>query len=197
MFMKHALFSKFALPFLAVSLAAPAFAQDDPASDGPEPKVNQLIVYGDDPCPQSATDDEIVVGGRLPEEDRYRVPEIFRGNPNAVQNQSWASRVESFERVGRFGTDSCSPVGLGGFTGCTQSLVRGYNAENKVENRVDWNKLVAKERARRAGMIDAEAAAIEAEVVAEEERARRAKAQTSDDDAAANAEAAEPLPDPR
>lgn len=179
----------------ALALTAPALAQEAPS--GPEPKVNQLIVYGDDPCPESTRADEITVCGRLPEGDRYRIPQIFRDDPNKVQNQSWAARAESFETVGRFGTNSCSPVGLGGFTGCTQSLVRAYRGEQSVDNRVDWNKLVAKERQRRLGMIDAEAAEEEARVVAEEERARRAKAQTSDDDPAANAEDAAPLPEPK
>jgi hypothetical protein len=181
---------------LALTLSAPALAQEEPT--GPEPKVNQLIVYGDDPCPESTKADEITVCGRLPEGDRYRIPQIFRDNPNKIENQSWAARAEAFETVGRFGTNSCSPVGLGGFTGCTQSLVRAYRGEQTVDNRVDWNKLVAKERQRRLGNIDAEAAAEEARVVAEEEeRARRAKAQTSDDDPATAAADAEPLPDPR
>jgi hypothetical protein len=179
-------------------LSAPVSAQSDEAPTGPaasEAKVNQLIIYGDDECPPSKSDDEITVCGRMPEQERYRVPMILRDNPNSAANLSWAQRVESLERVGRFGTDSCSPVGLGGFTGCTQSLVRGYNAEKTIDNRVAWTKLVAAERARRAGLIDAQADEVEAQL-AKEETERVARAQTSDDDPATAAADAEPLPLP-
>src|SRR3546814_939341 len=46
-------------------------------------------------------------------------------------------RVVAMERVGRFGTDSCSPVGLGGFTGCTQQLLEGAKAERQAADKTD------------------------------------------------------------
>jgi hypothetical protein len=83
--------------------ATPASAQQ-PGVPAPEaaaaapinrdPRVNQLIVYGEDPCPQS-TNDEIIVCARLPEDDRYRIPERLRNDPNAPANQSWASARRS------------------------------------------------------------------------------------------------------
>ncbi len=186
-------------PALALALmatAAPALAQrDDAPAPGPEPRINQLVVYGDDPCPESKDPNEITVCGRMPESERYRIPEIFRDDPNKTRSQSWSARVESLERVGRFGTDSCSPVGLGGFTGCTQSLVRGWAGERKVDNRVDWAKLVEKERQRRLGLIDAEAEAVERQLAAEE-TARRAREAAREADPETAAVEAEPLPDP-
>ncbi len=50
----------------------PAAAQDQ-AGD----KVNTVIVYGEDECPQS-TGGDIVVCARMDESERYRIPEALR-----------------------------------------------------------------------------------------------------------------------
>src|SRR5690349_2906636 len=106
-------------PFLALAAlalsASPALAQDPEPLDGS--KVNQLIVYGDDPCPRS-TDAEITVCARKPESDRFRIPENLRDDPNAPVNEAWINRAESLEYVGRTGIGSCSTVGQGGMIGC-------------------------------------------------------------------------------
>jgi hypothetical protein len=94
--------------------AAPALAQNA--------KVSEIIVYGTDPCPRS-TDDEIVVCARKPEGERYRIPERLRQGGSLQSRQSWAARARQFETVGRTGTNSCSPVGPGGWTGCTEQLI--------------------------------------------------------------------------
>ena len=65
----------FALTLIASAAALPAAAQET-VVDGE--KINQVIVYGEDKCEQSSPD-EIVVCSRLPETERYRVPQIFRG----------------------------------------------------------------------------------------------------------------------
>src|SRR5688572_15000906 len=91
----------------AATLAAPALAQQPgvPAPEAaaaapinPDPRVNQLIVYGEDPCPQS-TNDEIIVCARLPEDDRYRIPARLRNDPNAPANQSWAQRAAELSYI--------------------------------------------------------------------------------------------------
>src|SRR5918996_799994 len=72
----------------AAAAAPPAGrTQGPPVAD---PRVNQLIIYGDDPCPQS-TSDEIIVCARLPEGDRYRIPPNLRENPEDPENQSWTT----------------------------------------------------------------------------------------------------------
>lgn len=149
----------------AALVATPASAQDN-AGD----KVSQVIVYGDDACPQSANDEEIVVCARMPEGERYRIPEMFRNDPNKPSEQAWTNRVVALERAGAFGTDSCSPAGMGGFTGCTRNLINRAYAEKRQQDNVDWAKLTAEERQKRLDRIDAEAEAIEARVRAEEER---------------------------
>ena len=98
-----------------VAPAAPALAQNS--------KVSEIIVYGTDPCPRS-TDDEIVVCARKPETERYRIPERLRQGGSLQSRQSWAARARTFETVGATGTNSCSPVGPGGFTGCLNQLTR-------------------------------------------------------------------------
>jgi hypothetical protein len=166
------------LPLFALILAGSAAAMPAAAQSGPTnvDKINQVIVYGNDRCEQSSPD-EIVVCNRMPESERYRVPPMLRGNPLDVRNEAWANKVVSLERVGRFGTDSCSPTGLGGFTGCTQALVAGAKAERQAADKTDWQAMIADERAKRIAGIDAASDQVEAAVVAEEKAlAERQKA---------------------
>ena len=95
--------------------AAPALAQNS--------KVSEIIVYGTDPCPRS-TDDEIVVCARKPETERFRIPERLRQGGSLQSRQAWAARARAFETVGATGTNSCSPVGPGGFTGCVNQVIK-------------------------------------------------------------------------
>ena len=154
----------FALILAGTALSVPAAAQQATV-DGE--KVNQVVVYGDDQCPKSA-DDEILVCAKLPEGERYRVPEMLRGNPLDVRNEAWANKVVAVELIGRFGTDSCSPSGLGGFTGCTQALVAGAKAERQAADKTDWQAMIADERAKRLAGIDSASDEVEAAVLAEE-----------------------------
>lgn len=141
---------------LAVSLAAPAGAQD--AGE----KVNQLIVYGDDPCPQSQ-EGEITVCARKDEAERYRIPEALR-EPQSPENRAWTDRVVAYETVGSFGTMSCSPVGPGGMTGCLGKLIDAAYAEKKGDPNIRFSELIAAEREKRLSTIDADAAETQARV---------------------------------
>jgi hypothetical protein len=149
-----------AATFLA---AAPAAAQTTVA----EPKISQVIVYGDDVCPTS-TDDTIVVCARKPDKERYRIPENLRGDPNAPENQAWAARATELQYVGRSGIGSCSPVGPGGASGCFNDIVRQARAERGVRDEVNWNALIESARRERLGKIDEQAEAEEADAKAEE-----------------------------
>ncbi|EQB10720.1 hypothetical protein L288_03720 [Sphingobium quisquiliarum P25] len=159
--------------------AGPAEAQA-PAAGAAAPgseRVNLVIVYGDDPCPQSEGSD-IVVCARKGEEERYRIPEPLRGDPNAPANQAWGERVKSMEYVGRTGTESCSATGPGGFTGCFNQLARLAKAERQQADNASWKDLVEAERARRLSTIDADSREIEARAVAEEKAKAAGTAQT-------------------
>jgi len=111
----------FALSLLLV--AAPA----DPADSE---RISTLVVYGDDPCPRSSTD-EIVVCARQPENERYRIPKVLREQKkNAARDGSWAGTARVLEYVSRRGLpDSCSPIGSYGQTGC----FRRFLEENRRE----------------------------------------------------------------
>lgn len=137
--------------------APPAPASPDTAvAAGPDDlRVNQLIVYGDDPCPQS-TEAEITVCARRPESDRYRIPENLRTADDPESN-SWTNRAIELSYVGRTGTESCSPVGAGGFTGCFNQIVAAARAERANRDEVNWNRLIEQARQERLGRIDEQA----------------------------------------
>ncbi len=96
------------------AIDTPALAQNS---------IAEIIVYGADPCPRS-TDDQVVVCARKPESERYRIPEKLRSTGSPQQRESWANKAKLLETVGATGTNSCSPVGPGGFTGCLTRVVK-------------------------------------------------------------------------
>lgn len=116
-------------------VAGAAVAQPAEEEAPPPEKVSTLIVYGDDPCPRGAGN-EIIVCGREPESERYRVPKRFRGKKTEPAQQAWSNTVRELEYVSRIGTpNSCSPVGSGGATGCYQMLLRQARAEREQAQR--------------------------------------------------------------
>ena len=148
------------LPLSALAfVAAPAAAQDD-AGD----KVNMVIIYGDDDCP-SSTETEITVCARKAESERYRIPETLRSSGSPA-NVAWAERVEKLETVGRFGTMSCSPVGAGGVTGCTQEMIDAAYADRENNSDVRFGQLIENARQERLSTIDEDAAETQRDVEA-------------------------------
>lgn len=141
----------------AALLPAPAAAQD-----GAGDKVNTLIIYGDDQCPESAAD-QITVCARLAEGERYRIPQNLRQS-SSPQNEAWANKVLSYETVGNFGPLSCSPVGLGGELGCTAQMIEQAYAEKASGQDVRFAQLIAAAREERLSTIDSEAADTQARV---------------------------------
>lgn len=166
--------------FLALSLSGTAVhAKGGQTVVADSEKVKQVIVYGADPCPTS-TGDEIMVCARLPDKDRYRIPKELRSDPNDPKTQSWMNRAESIEYVGRSGTDSCSPVGAGGATGCFAQIARAAKAERKaMMGDASWSNLVAAEREKRLSTIDADSDKIEAQAKADEAADAKAAAATT------------------
>ena len=137
-------------------LPAPEAAQ---AAASAEPRVNQLVIYGEDPCPRGS-DNEIIVCARLPENDRYRIPPSLSDNPNDSRNQSWANRATELSFVGRSGIGSCSTAGPGGMTGCLGQILQQARAERRSDG-VDWTGMIEqarRDRMRRIGEAEAEEA---------------------------------------
>ncbi len=179
-----------ALPLFALAvLGAPAAAQDTGGD-----KVRMVIVYGEDavPPPQG---DEIVVIARLPENDRYRIPEVLRFSDDP-SNMAWARRVERLDMVGAFGSMSCSPAGLGGFTGCTQQLINAAAADRRDGADARFSELIAAARAERLSTIDAEAAETQARVESLEKQYME-RLEKERDAALPGEEAATALPAPK
>lgn len=120
----------------ALALPGVAFAQDgeDAAQDGPPERVRSVILYGDEKCPES-TEEEIVVCARE-EDSPYRIPSNLRESVERPDATSWAVRVEDMMDANRVGLpNSCSPVGSGGQTGCTQEMLEQWRAERRLRRR--------------------------------------------------------------
>lgn len=143
-----------------VALASPLLAQEQVETG--DDSYNMVIVYGDDACPQS-TADQIVVCARKGEGERFRIPERLRTSDSGA-NVAWAERVERLEMVGSFGAMSCSPSGAGGYTGCTQEMIKAAYADKANGSDVRFGQLVAEARAERLSTIDADAADEQARV---------------------------------
>ncbi len=171
---------------IALALAAPALAQETS-----EAKVNQLIVFGDDLCPQSS-DDTITVCARKAESERFRIPEELR-ETYSPQNEAWNNKVLAYERVGRTGTMSCSPTGAGGWTGCSGQLIEQAYAEKDSAPELRFSELIAAEREKRLATVDQEAAETQARVEElEKQMDERKRAAERGEDPFADA----PLPKP-
>lgn len=177
-----------AIAAASVATAAPVAAQEDPAGE----KVNALIVYGNDKCPEPKGD-EITICARKPEAERYRIPQGLRETPS-TKSESWNTRVLAYERMGKTGTLSCTPTGPGGWTGCSQKLIDQAYAEKKGGVDVQFGKMIDEERAKRMSTVDADAAATQARVEqAEKDYEAREKAEAEK----AEQQKAAPSPDPK
>jgi hypothetical protein len=186
---------------LALAASGPSVAQELDGPTLPDEKINQLIVYGNDVCPESKGD-EIVVCARLGEGERYRIPTSLRTDPNDLSNQAWGQRVMAYEYVGASGTMSCSPSGAGGFTGCGLKAIDTAYAEKAQDPGITFGRLIAAERAKRMAGIDAEAAEVEERTIEFEkgrtEREARLQAELEAREAAEQSGAdAEALPEPK
>jgi hypothetical protein len=140
---------------------------------GTDPKINTVILFGDDQCPES-TDDQINVCAILVEADRYRIPPSLRSDPNDIRNESWTNRVIGYQYVGREGTMSCSASGAGGFTGCGLKEIDQAYAEKAKDPGLAFGLMIAEERRKRLAGIDSEAEEVEQRVKQfEKERAEK------------------------
>ena len=96
-------------------------------------RVSEIIVYGTDPGPRS-TDDDVVVCARRPEAERFRIPEVLRENGTLQERQSWTKQAEALATVGATGIGSCSAVGPGGPSGCTQQEINRAFRERREQD---------------------------------------------------------------
>ena len=117
----------------ATLLAVPvsAYAQD---AGGTPQRVRSVTITGDEKCPQGKGD-EIVICTTV--EDPYRIPKELRGSgPIPPQRQSWVNRVAADEQTSRVAAglpNTCSVVGSGGATGCSQAAARAWAAARRAK----------------------------------------------------------------
>ncbi len=115
-------------------IASPAFAQPEP----PPERIFNLIVYGDEPCPQSDDPEDIVVCARKPESERYRIPKKLREKPDVVGGPGWGSQVATMENAQRqILPNSCSAIGSNGFTGCNAARLAQWFAERRMQKQAE------------------------------------------------------------
>ena len=171
-----------AAPLCLAAFAAPAAAQQ-PGVPSPETaraqgqtgstlapsvadvadlRVNQVVIFEGDTCPQSSNAQEITVCAVLPSSERFRIPENLRNDPNAPENQSWTNKAIALSYVGASGVGSCSTAGAGGFAGCNQQLINQAVAERRGRPEVNWARLIEQARQERLAGINTAAAEAEA-----------------------------------
>ena len=116
---------------LAALLSAAALFPVAALATDPPSRQSTLVVYGNDPCPTTGPDNEVVVCACRPEEERYRIPRRIR--ERQPTETSWASRVEGLDEESRqMRPNSCSVVGSNGFTGCSSAMIRQWYAERRA-----------------------------------------------------------------
>lgn len=140
------------------SIAAMATASPLAAQDKAGDKVNMVIAYDESECPEQSTEGEIVICQIVVEAERYRIPSNLRTS-DLPQNRSWSERVESIRYIGEFGTMSCEPAGAGGFTGCTDKLIKQAYGERAESENIRFAQLIEQARQERLSTIDEDAAA--------------------------------------
>jgi hypothetical protein len=89
-------------------------------------------------CRAADSDDILVCGRRRP--DRYRLPDREKPFDPAGNMESVARERRRWAEGGEAGSQSCGPVGPGGWTGC---LIQQWERE-KQQNQ--WGKNVPKSR---------------------------------------------------
>ena len=114
--------------------------------DAQEPRINQLIVYGNDPCPreQRATRSSSAPASPRPSATGSR--QVCATIPTIPGNQSWADRATALEYVGRTGTGSCRPVGAGRLHRLLQPDHPPGPRRARGADDVNWTRLIEQAR---------------------------------------------------
>lgn len=112
--------------FAIAALIAPMLVPTAPVAAQRNSNEQVLVIFGNDTCPR----DTICV--RRSESERFRIPQELRRVEPSGQSNSWAARARSMEYAGASGTNSCTPVGAGGWTGCYQQMLRPAREERRA-----------------------------------------------------------------
>lgn len=113
------------LAMIATAVPAIAWAQTGVSDERP---IRQVVIYGNDRCPDSS-ESEVVVCARRPEAERNRIPPNLRETPPDPEGRSWSDRARALDAASPDGLNSCSPVGPAGMIGCRQDQVDRWREE--------------------------------------------------------------------
>ena len=124
-------------PALLPLAAAFLFAAPNPAQAEPPERTTTAVVYGNEKCPEPEDPEEIVVCGKRPETERYRIPKEFREDKSKRPDEvAWGSRVGLLEEASRANIPgSCTPVGSYGQTGCRQQMINSWYQDRAARQR--------------------------------------------------------------
>ncbi len=150
---RFAMITSFAAPFALLAFASPAAAQDQGGD-----RVNMVIAYDEDDCPEPTIEGELVVCQIVVEAERYRIPSNLRQS-DSPENNARSLEVQSIRYISDFGAMSCTPTGAGGFTGCTQQFIDQAYAERAEGENIRFSQLIEEARQERLSTIDGDAAA--------------------------------------
>ena len=122
------------LALIALALPAATIAQDRQAESGQPPqRIRDVTLTAGQRCP-AGTATEVVVCHTL--DNPYRIPKSLRNDgPIPPANQSWATRTQMVDQVGRVAgglPDTCSAVGTGGQSGCAMQTNQQWAAEQRA-----------------------------------------------------------------
>lgn len=132
-----------------------ASAQETEATGEVPERVDQLIVYDDADCPKDTSDTLascIVVTGESP----YRVPATLRPGPPTRRDETAAEQALILLRPVS-GQGSCSASGAGAVYGCSGLAYTDWKTARAKGTGAYYAGLIAQARAKRLGLIDAEA----------------------------------------
>lgn len=113
-------------------MALALVASDAAARHAPD-RVRSIALTAGQTCPTPEPGEVVVCH---PLEDAYRIPKALRrATQIAARNHSWVNRAATIDEVGRVAgglPDTCSVVGTGGQTGCTQAMMRQWAAQRRA-----------------------------------------------------------------
>jgi hypothetical protein len=115
--------------------------QETQAQTGQPPqRIRSVTLTANEKCPPS-TANEVVVCNTINPNDQFRVPKELRRPPEVpARNQSWVNRAQNVDQVSRTAgglPNTCSAVGSGGQTGCSQMNARNWYLERQAMKRTE------------------------------------------------------------
>lgn len=107
-----------------------------PAAPSRNAPVNGVLtLFGNERCPTNADGAEIVVCVRRSAQEQFRIPKELREFEITPENKAWATRAAANADAGAAGIGSCTPVGLGGATGCFVQNARRAKLESRSRDK--------------------------------------------------------------